>query len=76
VTTTTQPPAASPQPTPTAKPTAPATSSSGQRTYIVQRGDNLSKIAKQYGTTVDAIVRANNIRNRNLIYTGQKLIIP
>jgi len=51
-------------------------SSSGRRTYTVQRGDTLSKIARQFGTTVDAIVRANNIKDRNKIYVGQKLIIP
>lgn len=49
---------------------------SGSKVYIVQRGDSLARIAARYGTTVDAIVRANNLRNPNLIYAGQKLIIP
>ena len=44
--------------------------------YIVQRGDTLSQIALSYGTTVQAIAQRNNIRNVNLIYPGQKLIIP
>lgn len=44
--------------------------------YIVKRGDTLSKIAKNYGTTVESIVKLNNIKNINLIYTGQRLIIP
>jgi LysM repeat protein len=50
--------------------------STGSRTYIVQRGDNLSRIAAKYGVTVDAIVKANNLKNASLIYAGQKLIIP
>lgn len=41
--------------------------------YIVKSGDNLTKIAKAYGTTVDAIVKLNGISNANLIYPGQKL---
>ncbi len=66
--TATSAPAASSQPT--------TSSSSARRTYIVQRGDNLTKIARRFGTTVDAIVRANNIKDKNKIYVGQKLIIP
>lgn len=44
--------------------------------YIVQKGDTLWKIAKKYKTTVDAIVKANNIKNPDLIMPGQQLIIP
>ena len=44
--------------------------------YTVQKGDNLTKIATRYGVTVNAIVVANNIVNPNLIYQGQKLVIP
>lgn len=43
--------------------------------YTVQAGDNLTKIAKMYGTTVDAIARLNNIANKNLIIVGQRLRI-
>jgi LysM repeat protein len=42
----------------------------------VQRGDTLSGIAAQFGTTVPAIMAANNLSNPNLIYAGQKLCIP
>ena len=41
--------------------------------YIVQSGDNLTKIANRYGTTVNQLVSWNNISNPNLIYPGQKL---
>lgn len=41
--------------------------------YTVQKNDNLTKIAKKYGTTVNQLVAWNNIANPNLIYVGQKL---
>lgn len=41
--------------------------------YTVQSGDNLTKIANKYGTTVNQLVSWNNISNPNLIYAGQKL---
>ena len=45
------------------------------RTYIVQSGDTLSKIASKYGTTYQKIASDNNISNPNIIHVGQKLII-
>jgi len=44
--------------------------------YTIKPGDTLIGIARLYGTTVQAIVRANNITNPNLIYPGTRLIIP
>lgn len=44
-------------------------------TYTVKKGDTLSAIAKKHNTTVDTLVKLNNIKNANLIYVGQKLII-
>lgn len=43
--------------------------------YTVKSGDNLSSIAKRYGTTVSQLQKWNNISNVNLIYIGQKLRI-
>ena len=43
--------------------------------YTVVRGDNLTKIANKYKTTVSQLVAWNNIKNPNLIYVGQKLIV-
>lgn len=43
--------------------------------YIVKKGDNLTKIAHLYGTTVSRLTSLNGITNPNLIYTGQKLKI-
>ncbi|MCO6453460.1 MAG: LysM peptidoglycan-binding domain-containing protein [Caldilineales bacterium] len=44
--------------------------------YIVKPGDTLYSIAKTHGTTVTAIMRANNIKTPNKIYVGQRLWIP
>jgi LysM repeat protein len=44
--------------------------------HIVQPGENLFRIALRYGTTVDAIAKANNIINPWFIYVGQELMIP
>lgn len=45
-------------------------------THTVVRGETLSGIASHYGTTVNELVKVNNIKNPNLIVTGQKLKIP
>ena len=43
----------------------------------IQKGQTLSGIAKQQGTTVDAIMKANpTIKNANLIYAGSSLNLP
>jgi LysM repeat protein len=47
----------------------------GYPTYVVRRGDNLTKIAWRYGTTVWALMQCNNIRNPDRIYAGQVLRI-
>ena len=54
---------------------SPAPSPSDYTTYTVVAGDTLSEIAERYHTTVDAIVKANNIEDPNLIYPGQTLKI-
>ena len=43
--------------------------------YIVQRGDNLSRLALRFGTTVKRLAQINGIQNQNLIYVGQILYI-
>jgi LysM repeat protein len=56
-----------------AKAKAPAKPKATGKTYIVVKGDNLTKIAKANGTTVDALVKLNNIKDKNLILIGQVL---
>lgn len=53
------------------------TSKKEYTSYKVKSGDTLSGIASKYGTSVSKIMSANpNIKNKNLIYTGQTLKIP
>ena len=56
------------------KPQAPAAPAG--KTYTVVKGDTLSEIAAQYGTTVDTLVELNGISNPNLIVVGQKIKLP
>ena len=53
----------------------PAASKPAVTTYVVQRGDTLSKIALQHKTTVAKIAADNKISNPNRISVGQKLTI-
>ena len=39
--------------------------------YIVKKGDNLTKIAKKYKTTIKYLCNKNNIKNPNIIYINQ-----
>ncbi|MYI82166.1 MAG: LysM peptidoglycan-binding domain-containing protein [Chloroflexi bacterium] len=62
------PQSTAPQPTATSEPTT--------STHVVAEGDTLSAIADQYGTTVEAIMEANDITDASLIFVGQELTIP
>ena len=44
-------------------------------TVIVEAGDSLSKIAKQYDTTVDDLMVTNDITDPNLLLVGQELVV-
>ena len=43
--------------------------------YKVVAGDNLTKIAKAHGTTVQALAKANAIKNVNIIHVGDLLML-
>ena len=49
---------------------------SGGGVHRVKRGETLSTIAGRYHTSVNSIMRANNLRSSNKIYVGQRLRIP
>lgn len=80
----TRPSALSLLPTPTpapgqdAAPGVPAAiSSTATPTYVVvQRGDTLFVVARDHGTTLDAVMAANGIRNPDVLEVGQVLVIP
>ncbi len=44
--------------------------------YTVQTGDTLTTLAAQFGTTVDEIMRLNQLTDPNSLYVGQKLLLP
>ena len=51
-------------------------SRSTYNTYVVRFGDTLSGIALHFGTSVYALMIANNISNPNLIFAGMRLAVP
>lgn len=60
---------------------APKTNPKNKGTYVIKRGDTLWAISKKYygkGSQYPKIYNANRniIKNPNLIYPGQKLVIP
>jgi len=80
ITATSPAPAPQPQPAPE-KPTEepkpiPQPSESQQDYYVVVSGDNLTKIAKRYGTTWQTLSKLNKLANPNLIFPGQRLLLP
>ena len=53
----------------------PSNNASENVVYTVKKGDSLYSIAREYGTTVDAIKKLNNITS-NTLSIGQKLLLP
>ena len=43
--------------------------------HIVQNGETLAAIAGRYGTTTQALMRQNSLRNPDKVYAGQQLIV-
>jgi LysM repeat protein len=75
-------PAAPPKNSPPVSPASPSRATTAAatlpRTHTVRSGDTLAKIAKTYGTTVDAIYQANRgvMRSPNELRVGVTLAIP
>ena len=63
-------------PAPGSTPPASSAPIAPRRIHIVQRGETLQSIALKYGVTVNELVAANGITNPNVIYPGQRLVIP
>lgn len=63
----------------TAAPAAVASTQGGRAapgTHLVQRGETLSALARRYGTTVQALMSANNLRAATDLKAGQRIRIP
>jgi LysM repeat protein len=52
------------------------TSSQSSAIHTVAWGDTLFSIAQKYGSTVDAVSKANGLADPTRIYAGQRLVIP
>ena len=78
----TAPPAAAStdQPAPPATAEAPSTrepaTTAPARTHTVQRGENLFRISRRYGVTVEALMRRNGVEDPTKLAIGQRLAIP
>lgn len=46
------------------------------RTHRVRPGDNLSRLALQYGVSLEALVALNHIQDARLLWVGQILTLP
>jgi LysM repeat protein len=68
------PPAPPRTPTPTVTPVPPTQPPT--LIHVIEQGDTLTYLAQKYNVTVDAIMKANNIQDPNLLMVGDKLIIP
>lgn len=44
--------------------------------YKVVKGDSLYTIARAFNTTIENILKFNNIPNTNIIYVDQVIVIP
>ena len=66
-----------------AKPTAktektekPSRDTAGRRTHLVTSKDTLYSISRKYGVKIEALIKANNIKDPTMLRDGTKLIIP
>ena len=59
-----------------AAPAPPPAAASTNGSYVIQRGDTITAIAKKFGVTVPAVLAANNLTASSIIYAGRTLVIP
>jgi LysM repeat protein len=45
-------------------------------TYTIQPGDTLGAVARHLGVSVSSLAQANGIKDPNVIYAGQTLVVP
>jgi nucleoid-associated protein YgaU len=61
---------------PAAAGASPVATPGGQRTYTVKAGDSPNAIARQFGVTAEALMRANNVTDPTRLRVGQELVVP
>src|SRR5512145_352096 len=57
-------------------PVAAQETSPGVTIHVVQRGENLFRIALQYGLSIDELAQLNSIADLGNIQVGQRLLVP
>ncbi|MEX0626760.1 MAG: LysM peptidoglycan-binding domain-containing protein [Chloroflexota bacterium] len=55
---------------------APAAPAAASKVHVVTSGENLTGIARRYGSMIASIVKANGIANPSFLRVGQRLTIP
>jgi membrane-bound lytic murein transglycosylase D len=63
-------------PAPQPLPSAPAPAAPSEGVYVVRSGDSVDRIARRLGVDATALVAANDLRNKNVIQVGQRLVVP
>ena len=61
---------------PVTVPETPSRAVRGTTIHTVAPGETLWRISKRYGTTVDAIMAANDIKDVRSVATGARLVVP
>ncbi|HSH21181.1 MAG TPA: LysM domain-containing protein [Candidatus Caenarcaniphilales bacterium] len=69
-------PSSSSPPSPTDDASSSPVVESTPRVHVVAAGESVSRIALEYGVTVEEIIELNELRNPNVIVPGQQLLIP
>lgn len=64
------------QPVVAVTPVSPPAAAPASGSYVIQSGDNITKIASKFGVTAQAILTANGLSKTSIIYAGKKLVIP
>ena len=67
---------AEPAPRKAPAPVVTTTTDDGVRAYVVRSGDSIERIARKTGVDANALLAANSIRDKNLIFAGQTLTLP
>jgi hypothetical protein len=66
-----------PTPLPSASPTPePTTGFAASQIHVVQPGETLSAISRQYGVSLDSLIRANALSDPHQLEVGQEILIP